>query len=128
MTATPDAPRSRDEILELATLEELLSLDDGATGLLAEMAGLFREDGPMRLTQLKEACEAGDPHSAGEAAHALKGAAGTLGAIELRAIAGEAERLARQKDLAAILALIPSLEQSYPRFVGAIDAFIQERG
>ena len=127
MTANPDPSNGREEILDLATLEELLSLDDGATGLLLEMIGLFQEDGPQRLAQLKEACEAGDTQAAGEAAHALKGAAGTLGAVELRAIAGEAERLARLKEIPAILALIPNLESSYPRFLAALDGFVQER-
>ena len=127
MTAVPDANDHREDILDLPTLEELLSLDDGATGLLLEMAGLFREDGPQRIAQLKAACEAGDTHAAGEAAHALKGAAGTLGAVELRALAGEAERLARQTEIPAILALIPALEASYPRFIAALDGFIQAR-
>lgn len=127
MTAAPDAPFSREEILDLPTLEELLSLDDGATGLLMEMSGLFREDGPQRIQQLKEACGADDAHSAGESAHALKGAAGTLGSVELRALAGEAERQARQKDLPAIQALIPPLEAAYTRFLDALEGFIKER-
>ena len=122
-----EAPKSREEILDIATLEELLGLDDGATGLLLEMAGLFREDGPQRIDQLKEASLSGDTHSAGEAAHALKGAAGTLGAVEVRALAGDAERFARQKEIPAILALMPALEASYPRFMEALEAFIQER-
>ena len=127
MTEVPDSSTHRDEILDLATLEELLSLDDGATGLVTEMSGLFQEDGPLRITQLKEACEKEDPHAAGESAHALKGAAGTLGAVRLRTAAGEAERLARQKDLPAIQLLIPDLEASYPEFMEALQAFIRAK-
>lgn len=127
MAETPDSSTPRDQILDMATLEELLNLDDGATGLVVEMAGLFREDGPLRISQLKEACAALDQHSAGEAAHALKGAAGTLGAVRLRAIAGEAERLARQNEMGAILELMAPLEASYPEFMDALEAFIQER-
>lgn len=127
MTAAPESSVPRDEILDLATMEELLSLDDGATGLVAEMAGLFQEDGPLRIAQLKEACETGDHQAAGESAHALKGAAGTLGAVRLRNVAGEAERLARQQDLPGIQQLIPALEASYPIFIETLEAFIRER-
>jgi HPt (histidine-containing phosphotransfer) domain-containing protein len=127
MTAAPETPRSREDILDLPTLEELLSLDDGATGLLVEMTGLFREDGPQRILQMKEACTAADAHLVGESAHALKGAAGTLGSVELRALAGEAERLARQKDIPSIQALIPALDDSYARFLVALEGFITER-
>lgn len=127
MNDAPESSAPREEILDMATLEELLNLDDGATGLVMEMAGLFQEDGPLRITQLKEACAAGDHQAAGESAHALKGAAGTLGAVRLRALAGEAERLARQNDLPAIQRLIPSLEASYPVFMEALQAFIREK-
>lgn len=118
---------SRDEILDLPTLQELLGLDDGATGLIEEMTGLFREDGPMRLAQLNAACLASDAQAAGESAHALKGAAGTLGAVRLRALAGEAERFARQNDMAGIQAILPALEASYPVFLNELEAFIREQ-
>lgn len=127
MTTPPEPSDALGSLVDSAVLEELLSLDDGGTGLLSEMVGLFQEDGPMRITQMREACERGDAHGAGEAAHALKGAAGTLGAVRLRALAGEAERLAKANDLAAVLGLVPAMEESYPQFLAALEGFIQSR-
>ena len=50
-----EAAAARPEVLDPATLEQLLALDDGALGLLGEMAQIFQDDTPPRLAALEPA-------------------------------------------------------------------------
>lgn len=81
-----DAMPSR-EILDRDTMQQLLDLDDGGLGLLKEMYGLFRDDTPPRIVQLEEAIGAQNGEMMGDMAHAVKGAASTMGIPKVRALA-----------------------------------------
>ena len=94
------AARSEDDasvsILDLSVMEQLLSLDDGAFGLLEEMLFLYKDDTPGRFTAMEQALAASDMTELADVAHAVKGAASTMGASRVRAIAAEMEAGGRQ--------------------------------
>ena len=73
----------------------------------------FLEDAPAYLLQLEQAVAAHDQATARARAHALKGAAGNLGASLLAALAQEAEQLAQAGRTSAIGTLLPRLRAAH---------------
>ncbi|MCL1908904.1 MAG: Hpt domain-containing protein [Holophagaceae bacterium] len=78
-------------VLDAETLEQLIEIDGGELGLTTEMFGLFLADQPKRLSLLKGAIESNDITSIMEISHAIKGSAGTMGALRLRSVAAVLE-------------------------------------
>ena len=78
-------------LLDESKLEQLLDLDEGKPGLLQEMAALFKAETPRRLKAIEEGIEAGSALAVMEAAHALKGASGLMGAEIVFALARDLE-------------------------------------
>jgi len=114
--------------LDLSVMDQLLNLDDGAVGLLKEMYGLFREDTPDRIKAIEMLLGSSDPSDLGDLAHAIKGAAGTMGAVRLRAVAAELEGGARRGDFpVAPVLLLEQLKEAYAEALKALDTFIAER-
>jgi len=112
--------------LDPAIIEQLVDLDDGGTGLITELFGLFQEDTPDRLAKLAVHLEAGEAGPASELAHALKGSAGTMGAVKLREIAQEIEKATRSGRVdPPIVALMPSLNEAYQEVCQAFGAFLE---
>jgi HPt (histidine-containing phosphotransfer) domain-containing protein len=66
--------------LDEADLLERLGDD---TELVAEVLAVFLDDAPARLQAIDEAMAQGDPAELRAAAHALKGAAGSIAAVRL---------------------------------------------
>ena len=63
----------------------------GDRALLQELVGIFVEEAPGRLADLKRATVARDAKTVERVAHSLKGSAGILGAASLRAASAELE-------------------------------------
>ena len=111
--------------LDMAVMDQLLDLDDGAVGLLKEMCGLFREDTPGRIEALEAALAAGDMVELADVAHAIKGAAGTMGIPRLRSVAAELEGGGRKGAFSAAPALLlEQLRAAYADGMAAIEAFV----
>ena len=111
--------------LDPATIEQLLGLDDGSTGLVAELFDLFQEDTPDRLASLRQHLEAGESGVVSELAHALKGSAGTMGATKMRGIAQEIEKGTKNGRVdPETAALLPALEAAYAEACDALRAFL----
>ncbi len=112
--------------LDEATLKQLVDLDDGQLGLLAELFGLFKDDTPDRLAGLRTCMEEGDAGTAAELAHALKGAAGTIGAKRMRELAQNIEKAGKAGRVdAETIAWRGELEQAYAEACAALDAYLQ---
>ncbi len=103
------------DALDLTTLQNLVDLDDGEFGLVAEMRDIFRDDTPHRLVDIRKALAAQDAEALSRAAHALKGGAGAMGARALHAQAAELEALARGGSLAGVEDVWQVLEQEINR-------------
>ena len=126
MTSDPNGPsRPIAGCLDEATLRQLLDLDDGATGLMVELFGLFKEDTPSRLTGLDAALAAGDAQSTAELAHALKGASGTIGASRMRGLAQDLEKAGKSGKVGDTERhRLEELKTAYAEACAALDAFL----
>ena len=60
--------------------ERTLASVDGDMELLREVVGLFLEEYPKTLAEIRDAIDEGDPHRLNRAAHSLKGSVGNFGA------------------------------------------------
>jgi signal transduction histidine kinase/DNA-binding response OmpR family regulator len=80
---------------------ELMERLGGDTELLAEVIDLFLSDCPKRLADIKAAVDAGDAERLRTAAHALKGAAGTIAAASVFEASQMLERLGAERRIEA---------------------------
>ena len=116
-------------LLDLTTLQNLVDLDDGGHGLLAEMIGIFEEDTPRRIQDIVVAASAGKAEELSRAAHALKGGAGALGAEGIRQLSAELEALGRGGSADAGPNLEGRLEDLFQTTLKALEAYLaQVRG
>jgi len=109
---------------QLAVLDRSIALSrvGGDEELLREMAGLFLEEYPSALAEVRKAVAARNPKAVERAAHSLKGAVGNFGAEAAYRAAFELELLGRGGDLSkvdlhysklegALRDLLPHMEQ-----------------
>lgn len=116
------------DILDLDTMRQLMDLDEGGLGLLTEMYGLFRDDTPPRIVQLEAALQAGNHDLMGDMAHAVKGAASTMGAPRVRALAQILESAGRQHACEGSPAeVLVQLKAEFGEALKALEGFIASR-
>jgi len=114
--------------LDLKVMDQLLDLDDGAVGLVKEMYGLFQQDTPDRIQAIEALLAAGDRDGTADVAHAIKGAAGTMGAHRLRTVAAEFEGSARKGSFQVEPEeLVARMKAAYADARDALEAFIRTR-
>jgi CheY-like chemotaxis protein len=92
----------------------------GDQALAETIAKRFLGDIPKQLCNLRKHIEEGDATKAGRQAHTLKGAAATVSANALRAIAFEAEQAAKAGKLEEVAELLPRVEEQVERFRAAL--------
>ncbi len=84
------------EIVDKDYLDSLRKVGQAAgQDLLGELIGLFLEDATEHLAAIHEGLGRGDTKMLEEAAHSLKGTAGTIGATRLRSLCAAIEDQAR---------------------------------
>jgi HPt (histidine-containing phosphotransfer) domain-containing protein len=74
---------------------------------------LFAEGGRQMIAALRAAVEQGDSNEAAQAAHALTGAARSIGTIGVGVIAGRIEEAALRADMASVAAGLACLEPGF---------------
>jgi HPt (histidine-containing phosphotransfer) domain-containing protein len=114
------------DLLDLTTLQNLVELDDGGSGLLSEMIGIFRDDTPRRIQDILAAVAQGNAEELSRAGHALKGGAGALGANALRHLASDLEALGRGGSTEAGPDLAPRLEATFQASLAALEAYVTQ--
>ena len=85
----------------------------GDEDLIQEIVSTFLDDTPRRIESLRERITKGDSVGAGKQAHAIKGAAASIGGEALREIAFEMEKAGRAKDMEELTAMMPELERRF---------------
>ena len=90
----------------LAQLEEDLGLE-----LLPEVLQTFFQESARRLSLLEADVAVADVNAAADQAHALKGSAGTFGALALRRVVHTLEQAGRAGDQARVAALLPEVRR-----------------
>ncbi|MDP9486934.1 MAG: response regulator, partial [Actinomycetota bacterium] len=116
-------PDDATEPLDPGVIEGLREL--GGDELFGELAGLFLEDAPPRLEALREAIGSGDASSVGQAAHALKGSSGNMGATRMASICAELEEAGGSRDLTRAPGLLDRLEAEFGRVRPALLAAVK---
>ena len=125
MTPMDPSSLALGEVLDADTLQQLIDLDDGSLGLLQEMDEIFRDDTPSRLEALEAAVKAEDREEMGDVAHAIKGAAATIGAPRVRALALALETAGRKGAAEAEPArLVAGLKEEFQQALRALEAFL----
>jgi CheY-like chemotaxis protein/HPt (histidine-containing phosphotransfer) domain-containing protein len=117
-TGPPD--ESRPEVFDQAKALEVMGDD---RELLAELAGLFAEDCPRRLSEIRQAIVRGEGKSVERAAHTLKGTASNFGAWATVAAAQRLEGIGCSRDLAEVKAAYGALETEVNRLIAQLSAF-----
>jgi two-component system, sensor histidine kinase and response regulator len=112
-----------DSVLDAAGLLEKF---EDQTHLLKRLVALAAEYCPLRLSEMHEALEQGDPEQLLRAAHSLKGSVCELGARSPVDKAQAIETLARARDLGRARELLAELEQETDLFLQAIRALVEK--
>ncbi len=97
----------------IANLRELNPGDNGE--FLREIVGIYIEDTPKRLADLRAALASGDVTSFTRAAHTIKGSSANVGAQVLKGIAERLEIVSRKEGLGGVSGLIADCEEEFER-------------
>lgn len=100
---------------ESVDLARALHWVGGDRRLLRELVGVFVEEAPGRLAELRRAAAALDAPTVERVAHSLKGSAGLLGAASLRAVSAELEERALAKRVDGAADLVARVEGELER-------------
>lgn len=82
-------------VIDPEAIENLRALNPEDDSFLREIVGIFLEDTPARINELRAALNASDQASFIRAAHSIKGSSSNLGAERLRAAAQRLEHDAK---------------------------------
>ena len=78
-------PRAMKELLELQ--------EEGASNIVEEIVDIFLEDTPKRMVRIRDAMDSADPPALAHNAHALKGSCTVIGAVKMRDLCDELEKM-----------------------------------
>ncbi len=94
--ATNPATAPAQPLMDWNYLLQFKIYDDAALTMTRELIALFHADMPQRLAALNQALQPRDAPALHEAAHALKGATGNVGAVKLADVCTTVEQLSQQ--------------------------------
>jgi histidine phosphotransfer protein HptB len=97
----------------IANLRELNPGDHGE--FLREIVGIYIEDTPKRLADLRASLASGDVSSFTRAAHTIKGSSANVGAQVLKGIAERLEIASRKDGLGGVASQISDCEDEFER-------------
>ena len=100
---------------------------DGDRDLLKEIAGLFFEDTPRLMVEIRKAIECSDANALERSAHTLKGSIGNFGARHASEFAYSLEQMGRNGDFARALEAFEQLEQQLALLGPALELLMKEK-
>jgi len=100
---------------------------DGDRELLKEVAGLFFEDTPRLMTDLRNAIQRGDGNALQRSAHTLKGSVSNFGARAASDAAASLEQMGRNGDFAKAPELFGRLELQINLLIPALETLLKEK-
>ncbi|MDQ6671268.1 MAG: Hpt domain-containing protein [Chloroflexota bacterium] len=104
------------EPVDVSSLQALRQLQrPGRPDGVARIVTRFLEETQSRLAALRLACAAGDARLLEQAAHALRGISGTVGANEMHDLAMRLEHIGREGHTAGGADLVTELESAFAR-------------
>ncbi|SEO59086.1 PAS domain S-box protein [Nitrosovibrio sp. Nv6] len=114
---TPAQVPAKDKPVDVSVLKELVG-DDPT--VISEFLRDFRTSSGKTAAELRAACEAGQTETAGFAAHKLKSAARSVGALALGELCAEMEQAGKGGDAQKLNELLPRFESE----LAAVDKYI----
>jgi CheY-like chemotaxis protein len=93
---------------------------------LAELVGIFKEDGPRQLESIKKALEEQNREEMRRAAHSLRGALSNLAAVRASALAADIEFAGTLGDFSSAHTALHRLEVELTRVIDTLSAICQE--
>lgn len=90
------------------------------------LIGMFLEDAPTTLAEIKTNTASGDSEALHRSAHSLKGMAANLGALKLQEVAFDLETASTNQDINHCSSLIPIIESEFDALKIELDDFMNE--
>ncbi|HMD61689.1 MAG TPA: Hpt domain-containing protein [Opitutaceae bacterium] len=106
----------------IATLKELNPDDGGA--FLKEIVGIYLEDTPRRIEDLKTSLASGDAALFTRTAHTIKGSSANVGAVALVRVAERMESMSRKDGLGAVGDLLADCEEQFGRAAAELRSLV----
>jgi HPt (histidine-containing phosphotransfer) domain-containing protein len=105
---------SSESLIDPEAIENLRALTpDDPDSFLREIIGIFLDDTPARIADLRKSLASADQSEFTRAAHSIKGSSSNLGANQLRAIAAELEHRGKVEGIAALSSRVDDLETAF---------------
>jgi HPt (histidine-containing phosphotransfer) domain-containing protein len=106
-------------------IENLRALTpDDPDSFLRDIIGIFLDDTPQRIAELRQGLANDDQAQFTRAAHSIKGSSSNLGATQLRAISSELEHRGKTESLAGLAGLVDELEKIFAATRAALEALV----
>ena len=96
--------------------------DDGDDTFLKEIIGIYLEDTPLRLADIRSAAATGDRALYTRAVHTIKGSSSNVGAHLVRGLAERLEQRSKSEPHSDLDPLRLELEQAFERAAAALRA------
>jgi HPt (histidine-containing phosphotransfer) domain-containing protein len=103
-------------------LDAIRQLDDGSTGLLAQVIQLYFQSAPALLGDLRRGLEGQDNELLKRAAHTLKSSSGNVGAARLAELCRRIEAAARSGTLGPDVPRADEVDAEFERVRAALEA------
>jgi len=113
-----------DTIIDPAAIETLRSLGEGDDEFLREIIGIYLQDTPQRLAELRTRSGEDDRSAFVRAAHTIKGSSANVGASLVRSLAETLEQHAAQTPLAELAPRVAELEAAYAQTRAELEKLI----
>lgn len=94
--------------------------DEGDDSFLQEIIGIYLEDTPLRLEDLRKSLAEGNQSLYTRTAHTIKGSSSNVGAMLVRALAEQLEHRSKAEDLVTLEPVRLELEAAYKRAARAL--------
>ncbi len=122
-----DAPIGVGDALDKSTIDYLKSLRRGdGPSVLERAVGMYLENAPTVLEELRRAIAGGDASAVWKIAHSLKSSSASLGAKQLAQHIGDMEGRARQNDLVEADSRLVRIETEFQKASSALRQTLRE--
>jgi len=112
-------------IVDNEAINNLRSLgDEGDDTFLREIIGIYLDDTPQRIADLRRSFDTGDKPLFIRSAHTIKGSSANVGVSRVRAIAEQIEHRSKLEALAGLAALLDDLDAAYAEAVTELNTFL----
>ncbi len=97
--------------------------DEGQPDVVTEFIDVFLADLPLRQDRLRQAVDSQNPAELKSAAHALKGSAGSVGAVLVSGLCAQIEAIGRAGSANGTRELLSRLEPELTRATAELETF-----